>query len=522
MSELRKRLLIFVSVLLVALLFLFPTLRVAAIRLTGGEVSSESLLKFQGVSRPITLGLDLSGGVHLLYQVVTEEAVTSRLKVTANTLRLELRKEKVPVLKAQVNPRNEIELVLLSERTVARAQKLIEDSNNNLIAGETKIGDDGRPVLIYRISDQEAGEMKRGAVVQAVETLRNRIDKFGVTEPLIQRVGEDRVLLQMPGVDDIEAVKKVVGRVAKLEFRLLSSDTSNSVTLKDREGDPVLVEDTIQLTGEAVKDARVGSDELGRREVSLTFTSEGGRVFSKITGANVGRNLAIILDGVVYSSPVIQEKISGGRCSITGNYGYEEARELAVVLKAGALPASLEVLQERTVGPSLGAESIKKGLTAIAISFAMVIVFMTLYYRKSGIVAVGTLVINVFLVLALLSAFGATLTLPGLAGLALTVGMAVDANVIIFERIREEIRSGAGRDAAVNGGFGKAYSAIIDSNITTLLAGIVLYYFGSGPIRGFAVTLSIGIFTTIFCAIFVARLAFDALSLKGRRGSLSI
>jgi preprotein translocase subunit SecD len=248
------------------------------------------------------------------------------------------------------------------------------------------------------------------------------------------------------------------------------------------------------------------------------MTSAGASDFARITAENVGRQLAIILDGVVYSAPVIRTAITGGQASITGGFSTEEARRLKVVLKAGALPAPLTVLEERTVGPTLGFESVKKGLIAMAVGFAVISAFMVFYYCKSGLVAVGTLVLNGVLMVACLSLFGATLTLPGLAGLALTIGMAVDSNVIIFERIRDELRQGVSRDLAVHTGFDKAFGAIFDSNITTLLAGAILYYFGTGPIRGFAVTLSVGIATTLFCAVFVAKVCFDYFELRGKKG----
>jgi preprotein translocase subunit SecD len=275
------------------------------------------------------------------------------------------------------------------------------------------------------------------------------------------------------------------------------------------------------MTGDAVKTA-FWSSPAGQVEVMLNLTPDGARTFGRITSENVGRNLAIILDGVVYSSPVIRDAITGGQASISGGFTVAEANELAIVLRAGALPAPLVVMEERTVGPSLGKESIEKGVFAILIGSLAVFLCMAVYYRKAGLVANGTLILNILFVVALLSAFGATLTLPGLAGLALTVGMAVDSNVIIFERIRDELRNGASRDAAVHGGFDKAYSAIFDSNLTTFLSAMILYYFGTGPVRGFAVTLSIGVITTVFCAVFVSRLAFDTWKLKSGERALSI
>jgi preprotein translocase subunit SecD len=290
------------------------------------------------------------------------------------------------------------------------------------------------------------------------------------------------------------------------------------MTFKNKEGQPVVVEDQALMTGDAVADARVDFDQQGQVEVSLRLSSLGQQTFARITSENVGRQLAIILDGVVYSAPVIRDAITGGQASISGGFTMDEARQLKVVLKAGALPAPLTVLEERTVGPTLGLESVKKGVVAMAIGFVAISLFMMVYYAKCGVVAVVTLLLNAIIMMACLSFFGATLTLPGLAGLALTIGMAVDSNVIIFERIRDEIRNGAGRDVAVATGFDKAFGAIFDANVTTLLAGILLYYFGTGAIRGFAVTLSVGVVTTVFCAVFVARLFFDYFELKGKQG----
>ncbi|NLF25082.1 MAG: protein translocase subunit SecD [Deltaproteobacteria bacterium] len=534
-SNLKTRLIVFGVVILLGFVFLYPTIRVAVKKMTGQQISSEDMFGNNWITRPIALGLDLSGGVHLVYQVKAREAVASRLQSTANSVRDALRREKIPVTKALVvdplvkqktdavsPPTTDlgnkplIELTLLSEQQVEKAKSLIEDKYRTLNF-RAKHNDDGRVRLVYGISESEAASIERNAISQSVETLRARVDQFGVAEPLIQRVGDDRIMLQMPGLQDIEAVKNVVGKMAKLEFRFLPTPgrSAGTVTLKDRSGADIEVEDVVQMTGDAVQDARADFEAHGQALVSLTLTSEGGKDFASITGANVGRFLAIILDGVVYSSPRIQERIAGGRCSITGNFSLKEASQLAVVLRAGALPAPLTIMEERVVGATLGRESIQKGILGSLVGCALIALFMTVYYRKSGMVAVGVLVVNLFLLLAILSAFGATLTLPGLAGLALTFGMAVDASVIIYERVREELRKGISRDAAVDTGFERALSAVIDSNITTLISAIILYYFGTGPVRGFAVTLSIGIVTTVFCASFVSRLAFDYWSLKG-------
>lgn len=510
MKDLTSRRVLLLGVIVLAALFLAPTIQ-------------PGWFGPGWISKPISLGLDLSGGVHLVYGVQAKEAVKSRLQQDANGIRTRLRNEKIAVVRAVANDKNEIEIVLASGRRTDDTTRLIEENYKGLIfVGRTAEGE--RDKLTYTISAETAAAIEDRAVKQAVETLRNRVDQFGVAEPLIQTAGGNRILLQMPGVQDVEKVKRVVGSVAKLEFRLVArgkGEEGATKTLKDREGAEYILEEEVLMTGDAVDTA--SSHFLnGQMEVLLGLTTEGARTFRNITQENVGRQLAIVLDNVVYSAPVIRERISGGSASISGSFSAEEANQLAIVLRAGALPAPLEVLEERTVGPTLGQESIEKGIMATAIGIVFIFSFMTVYYRKAGVLAASTLVLNAVFLLAMLAAFGATLTLPGLAGLALTVGMAVDSNVIIFERIRDELRNGAGRDAAVATGFDKAFSAIADSNVTTLLAAAILYFLGSGPIRGFAVTLTLGILSTLFCAVIVTRLGFDSFALRGRKEALSI
>jgi preprotein translocase subunit SecD len=509
-TTVKTRAIVVGAAVVVAVLLLLPTM------------FKDAFTDTKWLSKPIALGLDLSGGVHLVYQVQTKDAVKSRLGVTANAIRSDLRGEKIAVTRVRVNDRNQIELTLLSANRSEAAKQLVADKYRDVSFVDAPI-DGGSVRLVYGVTPDQVAKIERESVTQAIETLRNRVDQFGVAEPVIQRIGLDRILLQMPGVSDINAVKRVVGSVAKLEFRLLPVGEAalTAVTMYDRQKNPIRVEDQPLMGGDAVDTAHVAVLD-GQVEVMLNLTADGGRTFGRITSENVGRNMAIILDGVVYSSPVIRDRITGGRATISGGFTLEEARELAIVLKAGALPAPLTVMEERTVGPSLGKESIEKGIVAIIVGSLAVFVCMAVYYQKAGLVAIVALMLNVLLVVALLSAFGATLTLPGLAGLALTVGMAVDSNVIIFERIRDELRNGASRDAAVVGGFDKAYSAIFDSNLTTFLSALILYYFGTGPVRGFAVTLSIGVVTTVFCAVFASRLAFDVFKLSAAKKPLSI
>jgi preprotein translocase subunit SecD len=506
MESLRSRWVVLILSIVAAILFLVPTF-----------LPERFQEKGSWISRPLSLGLDLSGGVHLVYQVEAGEAVKSRLQTKANTILADLREMKIPVIRAAANTNGELEVVLASARRVDDAKAKITDTHRD-IEFRQAIPEGERVRLVYGVSEVVQRRIESEAINQAIETLRNRVDQFGVAEPLIQKVGTDRIMLQMPGVQDIVAVKRVVGSVAKLEFRLLPSAGSGSsnVTLKSRSGEPVVVEDQALMTGDAVENARV-SIETGQVEVILNLNTDGARAFRKLTTENVGRSLAIVLDNVVYSYPTIREPILQGTASISGGFTVDEASQLAIVLNAGALPAPLTAIEERTVGPTLGAESIRKGIVAILVGFSAILIFMIAYYKKAGVVAVSTLALNGLLLIGCLSAFGATLTLPGLAGLALTIGMAVDSNVIIFERIRDELRRGAGRDAAVRGGFDQAWSAIIDANLTTLLSAIILYFLGSGPIRGFAVALAVGILTTIFCAIFVSRLLFDTLPLRGQK-----
>lgn len=509
--NIKQRAIILLVLLLVSFVFLVPTM------------FKDSFKDTNWISKPIKLGLDLLGGVHLVYQVDAKEAVKTKLQAIITGLKADLRKEKIAPRSAKVNDKNQIELILLSDRAIERIKSVVAESYATIAFVEQGV-DGGHPKLVFGVSEKEALEVSKAAVTQAIENLRNRVDQFGVSEPLIQKSGDDRIILQMPGVTDIAAVKKIVGKVAKLEFRFLpvAGAAGDTIVLKSKDSKaPVTVEDEVQMTGEAVDDAEVAVYN-NQVEVSLQLTSEGTKTFRDITSANVGRNLAIILDGEVYSSPTIREAIGGGRASISGGFSMTEARELAVVLRAGALPAPLKVLEERTVGPTLGAESIRNGIIAMAMGCAFIFIFVLVYYKKSGGVAIATLVFNVILILGLFAAFGATLTLPGLAGLALTIGMAVDANVIVYERIREEVRHGSTRDAAVTAGYEKAWAAILDANITTLLAGFVLYYFGSGPIRGFAVTLCIGIATTLYCSVSVGKLLFDAFPLQTKRGQISV
>jgi preprotein translocase subunit SecD len=393
------------------------------------------------------------------------------------------------------------------------------------------------------MSDKEIARLRDLSVRQGVETIRNRVDQFGVAEPTITRQGEDRILIQLPGLQDPERAKALIGKTAHLEFRMVDERTSaedaqagrlpdTSEILYQRRIDketkaerkiPYVVQKRTLLSGAELNRAEVQADpnSPGNWQVAIEFNAVGARIFGEVTEQNVGKHLAIILDGSVYSAPRINERIPGGRAVITGQFTVEEARDLAIVLRAGALPAPVTVLEERTVGPSLGADSIRQGLIAIAASAVIVFLFMVVYYRLSGLVADVALGLNLLLLMACMAAFGATLTLPGLAGIALTIGMAVDTNILIFERIREELRVGKTPRAAIEAGFSRAFRTIIDTHVTVLVTAAILYNFGTGAVKGFAVSLFVGLVGSLFTAVFFTRLLFD-LIYGGRRRLESI
>jgi len=379
--------------------------------------------------------------------------------------------------------------------------------------------------LILRVDVSKVPQETRDRDITAValEVIRNRIDQFGVREPLIQRQGTDHILVQLPGITDRERALQLIGKTALLEFKLVSDNSrlleralkgevpDGFALVEDEDGTPLLLDNEGALTGAILSDAWVDAGQLGLPEVSFRLTKEGAKAFSRMTGANINKRLAIVLDGKVQSAPVIQSRISdAGR--ITGRFTREQAHDLAIVLRAGALPAPVVIEEERTVGPTLGKDSIRAGLTAIAVGGGLIVVFMVGYYWLAGVVAVIALALNLLMILGGLGYLHATLTLPGIAGMILTLGMAVDANVLIYERIREEVQAGRSLSSAIQAGYSKAFSAILDSNITTVIAAGFLYWFGTGPIRGFATTLIIGLMASMFTAIVVTRVIFDILA----------
>jgi preprotein translocase subunit SecD len=477
----------------------------------------------------IHLGLDLQGGMHLLMEIDTDKALEAMMERTANDLKESLMENKVHFRNVEKTKGATISLQLTESAGKNALDKILQDQYPDLEIDSSSPHEDAQIVHI-KIKDKRAVELKKLTVEHSLETIRNRVDQFGIAEPEIIPEGDNRILIQLPGIKDPERAKNLIGKTALLEFKIVDDEHSLEDALRGNipEGDiiayglradrstgekgsaPYLLKNKALLTGSSLETAKVQiSNRFGEPTVSLKFNSQGSTDFDRITGENVRKRLAIVLDGVVHSAPVIQERISGGQAQITGTFTMDEARDLAIVLRAGALPAPVNILEERTVGPSLGSDSIRQGIMATLIGSILVILFMIIYYRFSGTIADLALIINIVLVLGILAAFKATLTLPGIAGLLLTVGMAVDANVLIFERIREEMRTGKTIRLSLDTGYKKAFITIIDTHVTGIVSAIFLIIFGTGPIKGFAVTLIIGLLASLFTAVFVTRVVFD-------------
>lgn len=490
----------------------------------------------------INLGLDLQGGMHLLLEVDAPKAVESRLASYASEIRqlVQRREAGLAVVEAREDA---VSVTFQSATQAAQAEAAIRDQLPGLTQVSRQEGAGGRVTVTYGLSGDEIDRLSSDAVAQAVEVLRNRIDQFGVTEPIIVRQGSNQIVVQLPGVKDPKRAIDLIGRTARLEFKLVVDDprameqaragnpppgtqlleqriVSRDTKVETRE--PILVRRDPMLTGEVLTDARVQRGSLNEPTVGISFDSRGTRVFGEVTSANVGRRLAIVLDDTVYSAPVIRDAITGGQAEISGTFTIEEAYDLAVVLKAGALPAPVKVVQNLTVGATLGEDSIAAGRLAAIIATILVVVFMLVYYRTAGLIADVALVLNVILLLGFLAFAGATLTLPGIAGIVLGVGMAVDTNVLMFERIREEIRGGRAPRAAVDTGYDKAFWTIFDSHVTTLITAFVLFMFGTGPVKGFAVTLSAGILINLFTALVGTKTVFDLMNRGAGLKTLSI
>lgn len=503
---------------------------VAEIEARGGSVTPELAAKRDAwpswmPSGLVNLGLDLRGGAHLLAEVHLSEVYAARLDGFWPEVRDVLRPERATVggvRQVQDSPPGELRVRIGEPSGMARAVELVQGLARPVVsltgAGSVdyEVTSEGDEIII-RLSEAERQATDDRTMQQSIEVVRRRVDAAGTREPTIQRQGQDRILIQVPGVGSAEELKKIIGTTAKLTFHpVLGAPTADStppagervivLPSVDNENEFYRLEPTPVVTGEDLSDAQPAFDQNGSPSVTFRFNPTGGRKFGVYTSENVGTLFAIVLDGKVISAPVIREPITGGSGQISGDFSIEESTRLAILLRAGALPAEMTFLEERTVGPELGQDSIDAGKIAAIVAMSAVIVFMLLSYGLFGVFANIALTINVALIFGILSLLGATLTLPGIAGIVLTIGMAVDANVLVFERIREELKTARGPARAIELGYERAFSAIIDANITTFLTAVILYMVGAGPVRGFAITLGIGILTSVFTAVYVTRL----------------
>lgn len=554
-QNLRRRWIITIVVFFIGVIYCLPNFT---------AISEKSFLP----KTKMTMGLDIQGGIHLVMGVDVDTVVEERTVRMARSLQADLKDQNIEgVTATPVSDNKEISLTYTDK---AVAEKVKDRINTGYPSMLQVLNDDGKTITV---SYYEAYvlQMKKDIVEQAIEVIRNRIDEFGVSEPAISAQGTDRILVQLPGLKDAAGAKDLINRTAKLDFRVVSTDVGGdklqsmineaeakgsyklgvggltyneyikrlNVDLKDQlppltrivfeklesadsleaGRQPFLVKTDSNLGGDQLEDASVKPDQYGKPEVAFQFSPEGRRGFADLTEKAAGGFIAIVLDDVVKSAPSVRERIDSDSAVITlGSRNYDqtlkEAQFIATSLRAGSLPAALTQLEERTVGPSLGADAVKKAGNAAVVGTALVLLFFAVFYRGGGIVADIALLMNFMLTFAILSSLGATLTLPGIAGLAVTVGMSVDANIVIFERIRDQLKLGMSQEAALRDGFANSYSAVLDSNITAILTCIVLAYFGTGPIRGFAITLMTGIICSMFTAVFVSRVLLDTLIVR--------
>jgi preprotein translocase subunit SecD len=496
---------------------------------------------FPGVlprSEPMNLGLDLQGGMHLVLEVQAEKAVENTVERMMEEARRLLEKEKVEVSRLVRDGIGGIQVKVAKAEERDKAQRVLGE-----IVSLDKTPGASPDELRLTLQGREAKRIQELAVRQSLETIRNRVDQFGVTEPHIVPEGERRIVVQLPGIKDPQRAINLIGKTALLELKAVDTTVNpESAERKEtpvppdlqllylREVDdqrqvvgkrPIVVQRRPILTGASLSDARVQQDDQGGWVVAFSLDREGARIFGDFTGANVGRQLAIVLDDTVYSAPVIRSKISD-RGQIEGNFTAESARDLAIVLRAGALPAPVQIIANLTVGPSLGQDSIQKGVRAAVLAAILVVLLMAVYYRFSGVIADVALGLNLILLVGVLVAIRATLTLPGIAGIALGVGMAVDSNVLILERIREELKLGKTVRSAIDAGYDKAFVTIVDSHVTTLITAAALFLFGTGPVKGFAVTLSLGVAINLFTALVGTRVVYDWLIARRELKTLSI
>jgi preprotein translocase subunit SecD len=524
----RARLYLAALLVVVSVALLLPTL----------EVQLPQWWKSSVPTPRIQLGLDLQGGTHLLLEVKVEDAVKTALRRRADDLKRELKANKIDFQDVTMNPAGQIVATLKSGDERSAFVDMVGKWFSDLAVSRATTQTGGGPAYALSFNPRELTQVRTHAMEQALETIRNRIDQLGVRETTVVREGQTEILVQLPGIQDPERAKELIGKTAVLEFKLL--DDSHNVGDASRSGPPpgdeilygppgpggrtpYLVEKPVLMTGDVVTDARVRpGGALEGPYVTVDLDRRGAQIFDALTAQNVGRHLAIILDNTVYEAPVIKERIPGGHVQITGQFSIDEAHDLAIVLRSGALPAPVDIIEERTVGPSLGRDSIFQGELSFVVGAIVVLAFMAVYYSGAGVLADFGLTLNILLLLCVMAALQATLTLPGIAGIVLTLGMSVDANVLVNERMREELRNGKTPREAVKIGYQRAWSAIRDSNISTFVAGLILFQFGTGPVKGFAVTLCVGVLTGLFSCIVVTRAWYDYRIAERKLNTISV
>ena len=493
----------------------------------------------------INLGLDLQGGIHLVLQVKTEEAVVQEVGQVRDRMQADLVEKSISFTQVGIREDFKIEILGVSREHQTAVQDYLREYSDSW-SYRTRFGE-GEIDFVVGMNSRARRESMDRTVRQAKETIQRRVDQFGVAEPSVMVYGtgevKDQIIVELPGVDDPDRVIDLIERTAKLELKLVHPSKGGSYESRERaleafdnslpsdyeivpdrnRGGYLVVRKISSITGQHLKNARRSEDEItGRSEVIFWLTADGVRLFGRVTEQNVGNRLAIVLDGEVHSAPAIEERIPGESARISGQFTVEEASDLALVLRSGALPVSIEILERRSIGPSLGLDSIRSGVRASITGLTLVVVAMLIFYKLSAVNAVACLVLNLIILVGALGYFEATLTLPGIAGVILTIGMAVDANVLIFERIKEELRVGKTVRSAVDAGFNRVFTTILDTNITTLIAAVILYQTGTGPVRGFAVTLGVGLLANIFTATFVSRTFFTMLLQRREIQKLSI
>ncbi len=480
-------------------------------------IASSNLFKFDDnfFDKKINLGLDLQGGSYLLLEIDNEPVIEQKLQNLTTTIRNYFKEKNIKINNIKID--NQHIFFNVTDNDKETVLDVFQDENSDLNpyyprfkSHQLEIKDTGLNLKV-NFSRQGLIKLKNSSQDQAIEIVRRRVDEVGTNEPNILKRGNNRILVELPGLDDPMRVKSLLGKTANLTFRFVTNDENDRFGVEKLKFENGLEEATVSkriiISGENLLDAQPKMDtQANQTIVSFTLDRVGAKRFGKATSTGIGKQLAIVLDGKIISAPVVRDTIASGSGQISGGFTFQTATDLALLLRSGALPAPLEIIEERTVGPDLGQDSINAGMIALAIGFMLVIIFMFVKYKIFGLITNVTLIVNLFILLGVLTLFEATLTLPGIAGIILTVGMAVDANVLIFERIKEELKNETNNILAFDGGYTKSRTAILDANITTLLAAIILFFMGSGPVKGFAVTLGVGIFTTLFSVYFIARL----------------